>query len=130
MINSSEPPNDDTHKPGVWQAPTPEFSLGDLLVGSGADNRGIAVAKVLGSYVDDVDDVMKKAIRGLDSNLKATIILPAGDVFLFKGLSCDSNANLLSIVTYATATSGEVERRPAEGWSFARMGGWVQPKQS
>jgi hypothetical protein len=73
---------------------------------------------------------MNNAIKGLDSNLKATIILPASDVFLFKGLSCDSNAILLSIVTYDTPTSGEMERKLAEGWSFARMDGWVQLKKS
>jgi hypothetical protein len=127
-VNSSEPPSDDTHKPGVWQAPAPENPWYDGLLTGGENNRGVVVANVLGSYVSDVSNVMNNAIKGLDSNLKATIILPAGDVFLFKGLSCDSNANLLSIVTYDTPTSGEMERKPAEGWSFARMGGWVQPK--
>jgi hypothetical protein len=34
------------------------------------------------------------------------IIMPAGDVFMFKGINTDATGNLCSSVTYASLTGG------------------------
>jgi hypothetical protein len=49
---------------------------------------------------------MKEALGGLSDNMKTTIMLPAGDVMMFKGLSADGGNNVLTTVTFDSPTKG------------------------
>jgi hypothetical protein len=42
------------------------------------------------------------------NSLGVTVILPAGDVFMFKGMDCDENYNVFTTIFYDTLTSGKV----------------------
>lgn len=52
---------------------------------------------------------LKKAVTGLADSLSTTVIMPAGDVFMFKGLNTDAQGNVYSGITYSTPSGGEVK---------------------
>ncbi|KAF3904729.1 hypothetical protein ABW20_dc0100609 [Dactylellina cionopaga] len=67
----------------------------------------------LKSGLERLGDIFVNRISGVGENLvdrlAGTIIMPAGDVFMFKGLSTDENGNVYSGVTYDTPVGGTVE---------------------
>jgi hypothetical protein len=54
-----------------------------------------------------VVDEMLKTLSSITDTFKTTIILPAGDAFMFKDLDTDKFGNLYSNVTYATPQGGK-----------------------
>jgi len=48
--------------------------------------------------------LMQEALDKLVKDLGTQVILPAGDVFMFKGLSADSDHNVFTSIVYDTAT--------------------------
>ena len=51
---------------------------------------------------------LKRAVTGLADSLSTTVIMPAGDIFMFKGLNTDPQGNVFSGITYSTPSGGEV----------------------
>ena len=51
---------------------------------------------------------LKKAVTGLADSLSTTVVMPAGDIFMFKGLNTDPQGNVYSGITYSTPSGGEV----------------------
>ncbi|KAF4496982.1 aldehyde dehydrogenase (NAD+) [Fusarium agapanthi] len=60
-----------------------------------------------GAAADD-EKVFKGAPDDLANSLGATMIPPAGDIFMFKGMSCDENYDVFTTICYDTSTSGQV----------------------
>ena len=64
-----------------------------------AVGRGLAVG---------ASEDLKNAVTGLANSLSTTVIMPAGDIFMFKGLNTDPQGNVYSGITYSTPSGGEV----------------------
>ncbi|KAF5683866.1 aldehyde dehydrogenase (NAD+) [Fusarium circinatum] len=71
------------------------------------------------------EKVFKGALDDLANSLGATVILPAGDVFMFKGMSCDENYNVFTTICYDTPTSGKVTAHASSDMSHTA---WQKPQ--
>ncbi|TKX20950.1 hypothetical protein C1H76_6801 [Elsinoe australis] len=99
-VTDAEPPADaDT---GVWVWGYDENYFGVF----GGSDFGDHLSQLVGWGEKDVKslaDSLNEACR----SLQFKIILPAGNVFMFKGLNVDGEGNVLCPVTYASASHGE-----------------------
>jgi hypothetical protein len=68
--------------------------------------------------------LFKGAVDDLAKSLTTTVILPAGDVFMFKGMSADENHNVFTTISYITNTEGTVRSKIAKDISLT---GWQAP---
>ncbi|KAG5796115.1 hypothetical protein H9Q69_004848 [Fusarium xylarioides] len=115
------PPNDRT--PGVWQK-TETKNWADWF--SGAFEGELAgLVKVGEGAAANGEKVFKGALDDLANSLGATVILPAGDVFMFKGISCDKNYNVFTTICYDTPTSGKVTAHSSSDMSHTA---WQKPQ--
>ncbi|CAM1505030.1 Fc.00g106670.m01.CDS01 [Cosmosporella sp. VM-42] len=69
-------------------------------------------------------DLFKGALEDLVKGLGTAVILPAGDVFMFKGMSCDTGGNVFTSITYATPIGGKVRLHP----NYVK--GWLEPDEA
>ena len=110
------------YKPGLWKniktynwANTFKFAFVDEL--SGLASVGEEVGKsAAAAFQGALDDLVKC--------LGTTVILPAGDVFMFKGMSADSENNVFTTITYNTPIGGSVKTQEAKDISLTR---WLTP---
>lgn len=72
------------------------------------------------------EKVFKGALDDLARSLGATVILPAGDVFMFKGMSADENHNVFTTLSYDTSTSGKATPHASSDMSHTA---WVKPER-
>jgi hypothetical protein len=63
--------------------------------------------KVISSWVNPDLNEISDAFNRVATDLSAKIIMPAGNVFAFKGLNVDSTGNLYSGIVYNSLTTGE-----------------------
>lgn len=60
-----------------------------------------------GRDFDRIDDKLQNIFSGL----KTTVILPAGNVFTFKGINTDNDGNLHTSINYRTVSKAEVVKQ-------------------
>lgn len=118
--HNNGPPSNDSHSPGVWRADTNDSIFEWMQSDAMTSLRNDA-----SSYVGNAEAEVRNALSSFVDDLKTTTILPAGDVFMFKGLACESNGNWNTIVNYDTPLGGNVIEKPAPDWSFSKS--WVEP---
>ena len=101
----------------------------DMFVGTTPSGMFVSFSvsdnKALDSFLEELDMVkelkamgrgfavgasedLKGTVTGLADSLSTTVMMPAGDVFLFKGLNTDPQGNVYSGITYSTPSGGEV----------------------
>ena len=68
-------------------------------------NRLTSFAVVNVTAQSGVHDLIQN-LNSLVKELQSTIIMPAGDVFMFSGIDLDTTGNLYSHVSYANAAEG------------------------
>jgi 20S proteasome alpha/beta subunit len=59
-------------------------------------------------------DALKSIAKNLESilqSLKSTVIMPAGEAFMFTGIDTDANGTLYSHVTYAQGAEGADQKK-------------------
>ncbi len=74
--------------------------------------------------------LFKNAFKGLDDALGTTVILPAGDVFMFKGLSADEYHNVFTAISYNTPIDGTAKQQEADSVSFEEWQGFLNGQKS
>lgn len=122
--NDQYPPADDPHAPGLWKvtkthnwASTFEFAFDEeksnlTTIGDNVAKNGAAL--------------FRGAVKDLVKSLGATVILPAGEVFTFKGFSTDEFGNVFTVTNYDTSTDDTVNLVAAKDISTTR---WVAPEK-
>nr|RBQ93880.1 hypothetical protein FVER53263_01564 [Fusarium verticillioides] len=110
----------DEDAPGFWQQDDTynwvsawKFTFGGELRSADAIGQDIAI---------DGATRFKEAVADLVKSLGATVILPAGDVFMFKGLSCTPNNDVFTQLAYDTPMGGSVNLQEVKNVS------WQGPK--
>lgn len=76
-----------------------------------ADAIGQDIAK-------DGATMFKEAVADLVKPLGATVILPAGSVFMFKGLSCTPQNDVFTQLAYDTPMGGSTKLQEFKGVSW------------
>ena len=98
------PPGNESKKPGIWRH-TELFNWAKAFEGAFSTEKSN-----LGTIGEDLArsgvDRFKDTLGDLTKSLGTTVILPAGDVFMFKGMSADSDHNVFTTISYDTATEG------------------------
>jgi hypothetical protein len=56
----------------------------------------------------DAEQLFKDASSDLAESLTATVILPASDVFMFKGMSMDEDFDVFTTICYDMPISGQI----------------------
>lgn len=105
-VTRSGPPASTAHiggTNGAWVFGETRNKLWDLL---GSERQlqdamtrvSVSTSGVLKSVSDNLQNVLK--------SLKTTVIMPAGEAFMFTGVDTDSSGNLYSHVSYANGAEG------------------------
>ena len=112
----------DPHAPGLWKLKDTfgwtnlwSFTFGDELGKLDFVGQGVGVEG--GTF-------MENSMTKLIDSLKSTIVLPAGDVFMFKGLDSNEAGNVTTIVNYDVSTESEIKKQVAKDWAFEK---WRSP---
>lgn len=69
--------------------------------------------------------LLKDVLVDLVKNLGATVIMPASDNFMFKGISRDNGNNIFTTIAYNTQIGDSVEEKASKDVSLHR---WQAPK--
>ncbi|ORX98813.1 hypothetical protein BCR34DRAFT_628298 [Clohesyomyces aquaticus] len=114
------PPN--AESPGIWRktvlhnwAKTFEFAF---------DTEKAGVGKMAEEVAKSGKNLLSGALDDLVKSLSATVILPAGSVFMFKGFSTDDDGNVFTTINYDTTTGDEVKMAKAKDILQTR---WLAP---
>lgn len=118
-------PDDQDHPaPGAWKSHGTHgwVSLWDW---SGLWDNEISRLVTAGDLVTkEVAAQTTNAMNGIVDSLKSTVILPAGDVFMFKGLTSFGPGHVATVVNYNTVEGGDVVRHDGQNLGFE---GWKKP---
>lgn len=113
------PPDAERRAPGFWKT-NQTYNWAKTFSGFFEDE--LSSLKTIGEKVATSGATLfKGALDDLVKSLGTTVILPAGDVFMFKGMSADSDYNVFTTITYNTPIGGSVETQAAKdllqtGW--------------
>jgi len=122
MAHNRSPPDPERRAPGFWKT-NETFNWAKTFSGFFEDE--LSSLKTIGEKVATSGATLfKGALDDLVKSLGTTVILPAGDVLMFKGMSADSYNNVFTTVTYNTPVGGLVETQAAKDVSHT---GWQAP---
>lgn len=122
--NSSLDVND-WHKPGLWKHTT-MYNWAKIF-SFAFEGELASLTSISEEAAKSGGTLFKSALEKLTDSLSTTVILPAGDVFMFKGMSADSDHNVFTTISYDTPTGGTVETQAAKDVSVTR---WQAPMKS
>ena len=91
---------------GSWISGNPSDSAD-----TGRDQGSVLVQTTLQPEVEKlnvqaIDNLIDENVKHLADNLGATVVMPAGDVYMFSGLDSDDEGRLYARVTYRNRTEG------------------------
>ncbi len=120
------PPSDET--PGFWEKMelhnwTKTFDFAFLKEKAALGNMAESMAK-------NGKDMISGALEDLVKSLGSTVILPAGNVFMFKGFSTDPEGNVFTTINYDTTTGDEVQMQRAKDVLHTNWQSPIPPKKT
>lgn len=118
------PDNKDAPAPGAWKAHDTHgwVALWDW---SGLWDTEVSRLVSAGDLVTkEAAAQTTNAMNGIVDSLKSTVILPAGDVFIFKGLTSFGDGHVATVVNYNAVEGGDVVRHGGKDIGFE---GWRGP---
>lgn len=113
----------DSQSPGIWKH-SDTFGWTNLF--EWAFKQELDIVHALGKGVSEGGvTYLVNSMNKLIESLNTTVILPVGDVFMFKGLSVDKDGNVTTIVNYDVSTESKLTQHKAADWSFEN---WRHPE--
>ncbi|TPX13349.1 uncharacterized protein E0L32_006322 [Thyridium curvatum] len=114
-VHDGEPTDGPKAKPGLWRKHN-VHNWASVFSGAfkGEMNTLTKIGEEMGKdgarlFTDAVDELLQ--------SLGGTVILPVGDVFMFKGLNADESHNVFITITYDTPTGADLSKRENEPMS-------------
>ncbi|EHK96088.1 hypothetical protein M7I_8223 [Glarea lozoyensis 74030] len=111
--------------PGVWRQTTTHNWANTFDFAFDGEKAG--VGKMAEDLAKGGQGLVDGALDDLVDSLSATVILPAGSVFMFKGFSTDDAGNVFTTINYDTTTGDEVQMRRAKDVLQSRWQAPVKP---
>ncbi|KAK2127747.1 Aldehyde/histidinol dehydrogenase [Fusarium oxysporum II5] len=94
------------------------FDLSPMAPFGGHKESGLGVEWGTNDIVKDGVTRFKEAVADLVKPLGATVILPAGGIFMFKGLSCTPQNDVFTQLAYDTPMGGSTRLQESKGVSW------------